>query len=101
MGKKDKLVKATVMADILKTADENGWDLHHDPTVVERVRNAIVRNIATYGKRYCPCVIIRILPEEKREQYICPCKAAKTDIEEEGRCRCQLYFRKEQGVGKL
>ena len=79
---KYKITKEIVMADIVKAAEKNGWDLNPDKKVVERVRNGIVKNIDTYGERYCPCVIIRVVAEEKRKDYICPCVNAKNEVED-------------------
>ena len=89
-----KITKEIVMSDIIKAADENGWDLNPNPKAVERVRNGIVKNIDKYGERYCPCVIISVVAEEKRKNYICPCVNAKNEIEEDGKCRCNLFWKK-------
>lgn len=49
----------------------------------QTVLNDLKRNKEKYGKRYCPCSIIR------NEDTICPCKEFREM--EEGTCHCQLY----------
>jgi ferredoxin-thioredoxin reductase catalytic subunit len=93
---KYKVTKEVVMEDIIRNAEKNGWDLNPDKKAVERVRNGIVKNIEKYGERYCPCVIISVVKEEKRKDYICPCVNAKAEIEEDNQCHCSLYFKKEE-----
>lgn len=64
----------------------------------ERVRNAVIRGLARnqlrYGRRYCPCRIRKGVPEEDAT-IVCPCVYHREEIEAEGRCHCNLFFRKD------
>ncbi|NYT19995.1 MAG: hypothetical protein GKC08_06885 [Methanosarcinales archaeon] len=46
-----------------------------------------------YGKRYCPCRIIKG-NEEEDKKIICPCIYLKEEIENDGKCHCELFFKK-------
>lgn len=53
----------------------------------EELKNTVLdglqRNKDKYGKRYCPCSIIR------NDDTICMCK----EFKEEGTCHCGLYIK--------
>ncbi|MDN7024036.1 ferredoxin:thioredoxin reductase [Methanoculleus sp. FWC-SCC1] len=75
-------------------ARENDLILNPD----ERVRNAVLQGLARnqirYGVRYCPCRIRKGVAEEDA-QIACPCAYHREEIEAEGRCHCNLFFRKD------
>ncbi|WP_349238263.1 ferredoxin-thioredoxin reductase catalytic domain-containing protein [Methanoculleus sp. 7T] len=66
----------------------------------ERVRDAVIRGLARnqlrYGRRYCPCRIRRGVPEDDAK-IACPCAYHQEEIASEGKCRCNLFFRKMRG----
>ena len=95
MGKYD-VTKEIIMGDFLRVAKENNWDINPNKKVVKAVCNGFVKNFVEYGYKYCPCVIMRVVAEEKRKDYICPCVNSKTDVTDDGRCHCNLFFRKEE-----
>ena len=53
--------------------------------VKETVLAGLKRNKDKYGKRYCPCSLIR------DEDTVCMCKEFREM--EEGTCHCQLYVK--------
>ncbi|WOX58695.1 ferredoxin-thioredoxin reductase catalytic domain-containing protein [Methanoculleus receptaculi] len=67
-----------------------------------RVRNAVIRGLARnqlrYGRRYCPCRIRKGVPEEDAK-IACPCVYHLDEIAGEGKCHCNLFFRKD-AVGR-
>lgn len=74
-------------------AEENGFKLNPDRTVVEGLIKGLLLNEEKYGERYCPCRIVTGNPEEDRDK-ICPCKWHKEEIERDGNCHCKLFFKK-------
>lgn len=76
------------LEDIQKTAEQRGWNLNPDAKVVENIIKVQNRNLLKFGEYYCPCKIKRI------PQNICPCEEAAEEIETDGHCHCNLYFKK-------
>jgi ferredoxin-thioredoxin reductase catalytic chain len=89
----DELVEE-IRAWAEKFAREHDLVLNPD----ERVRNAVLRGLARnqlrYGMRCCPCRVRKGVPEEDAE-IACPYIYHRDEIEAEGRCRCNLFFRKD------
>ena len=95
-----KLVESDIARNLIEertrmkcavSARENGWVLNPDKKKLEAVYKGLVRNMVLWGKMYCPCVIIKVVPEKERVDYICPCKKAKTQIETDSICKCRLF----------
>lgn len=53
--------------------------------VKETVLAGLQRNKEKYGKRYCPCSLVR------DDDTVCMCKEFREM--EEGMCHCQLYIK--------
>jgi len=74
-------------------AEKNGFRLNPDETQLATVLRGLARTKAKFGQRYCPCRL-RSGDPEKDKAIICPCIYHKDEIEKEGSCHCNLYFRK-------
>ncbi len=73
-------------------AKKNGFKLNPDEKTVERVIDGLLRNKEKYGEEYCPCRRVSGDKEEDTKK-ICPCFWHKDEIEKDGHCFCQLYFK--------
>ena len=70
-------------------AEDNGYIINpiegvREPTIAE-----LERNKEKYGDYYCPCRSQRV------KANVCPCIHHKTEIEENGCCYCELFFKKD------
>lgn len=69
------------------------WFTNYEPMIKvtdnkeikETVLAGLKRNKELYGKRYCPCSLIRT------DETVCMCKEFQEM--EEGTCHCQLYVK--------
>ena len=73
-------------------AKEKGFALNTDDRQFTAVIRGLVRNRLRHGERYCPCRI-RTGDPEKDRLIICPCVHHGKEIESEGHCHCNLFFR--------
>ncbi len=73
-------------------AKEKGLALNTDDRQFTAVIRGLVRNRLKHGERYCPCRI-RTGDPEKDRLIICPCVHHGKEIESEGHCHCNLFFR--------
>lgn len=76
-------------------ADKAGYDLNPDQEVFDTIIEGLAKNRVEHGFQYCPCRII-VGDKEKDKDKICPCKWHKEEIEEDGQCHCQLFFKKSE-----
>lgn len=74
-------------------AEKNNFQLNPDREVVKRIIKGLLENEKKYGFRYCPCRRIAGNLEEDRPK-ICPCAWHRMEIEKQGHCLCNLFFRK-------
>jgi ferredoxin-thioredoxin reductase catalytic chain len=77
-----------------KFAHKHGFILNPDEKRLETVIRGLVRNKSRFGALYCPCRIRSGDPETDKK-IICPCVYHKDEIDKEGSCHCNLYFRNE------
>lgn len=77
---------------IKKYAKEKGLTINPDDRQFNAVLRGLVRNRLRHGERYCPCRIRSGDPEKDR-LIICPCTYHAKEIEGEGHCHCNLFFR--------
>lgn len=57
----------------------------------ESVLTGLTRNQIIYGKKYCPCFMVK-----ESDNRICPCTiGVKEEIPTEGKCHCGIYCTKE------
>ena len=75
-------------------ANENAWVLNPDKKILDTVIRGLARNKQKFGEQYCPCRL-RSGDKEKDRVIICPCIYHKDEIALDGRCHCQLYYRKD------
>ena len=73
-------------------AAEKGYALNTDDRQFNAVIRGLVRNKLKHGEKYCPCRIRSGDPEKDR-LIICPCAHQEKEIEAEGHCHCNLFFR--------
>jgi ferredoxin-thioredoxin reductase catalytic subunit/rhodanese-related sulfurtransferase len=80
---------------INKVNKQFGFVQNPQEEVNEGVAMGLARNKLIYGKRYCPCFIVKGKTQEERKKEnnrICPCKPAlEQEIPNEGVCHCGLF----------
>jgi len=76
-----------------KYAEEKGFKLNPDTEALQRLARGVLENERRHGKRYCPCRRVSGNPEEDANK-ICPCVFHLKEIEKNGHCLCNLYFKK-------
>jgi len=85
-----------ILSWIRKYAKEKGLAINPDDRQFTAVVRGLVRNRLKHGERYCPCRIRSGDPEKDR-LIICPCSFHGKEIEAEGHCHCNLFFKAEGG----
>ena len=83
-----------------KFVPTRGLILNPDWEVVEPLLEGLLTNGARYGARTCPCRPAMGIKEKDRD-LVCPCAYADADIEEYGRCYCELFVSQDWIDGKL
>ncbi len=73
-------------------AEEHGFRLNPDAKIVEGTIKGLLENEKKHGQRYCPCRRVTRNREEDKK-IICPCIFHKKEIETQGHCLCQLFFK--------
>ena len=81
-----------ILAWVNQYAREKGYALNTDDRQFNAVLRGLVRNKLKHGEKYCPCRIRSGDPEKDR-LIICPCTHHEKEIEAEGHCHCNLFFR--------
>jgi ferredoxin-thioredoxin reductase catalytic subunit len=73
-------------------AEKKGLRLNPDEEMLDLVIEGLANNEIRHGKHYCPC---RILSGDKDEdrKIVCPCIYHMDEIENDGNCHCELFFR--------
>ncbi|MEW6041296.1 MAG: ferredoxin-thioredoxin reductase catalytic domain-containing protein [Elusimicrobiota bacterium] len=84
--------KEKVREFVTKYARLSGFKLNPDSAILEIVIEGLARNKEKYGKYYCPCRRVTGNPEEDRKK-ICPCVWHKDEINQQGHCLCNLYYK--------
>ncbi|HIJ07436.1 MAG: Ferredoxin thioredoxin reductase beta chain [Methanomicrobiales archaeon 53_19] len=89
----DEIEAARLIRDWVKRyAEENGYVLNPDPKQLDAVIRGLARKMVRNGERYCPCRILSGDPDVDK-QIICPCIYHKDEIDRDGHCHCNLFFR--------
>jgi ferredoxin-thioredoxin reductase catalytic chain len=83
-----------ILDSVAEYAKKHGYQLNSEDKKLENVIKGLARNMHRFGDKYCPCRI-RSGDEEKDKQIVCPCKFHEQEIEEQGSCHCNLFFKKE------
>jgi len=101
--KEDYLEQEKLEGEILAWAKEyaakHSYVLNPDEKKLRVVIKGLARNLTKHGARYCPCRV-RTGEQEKDRLIICPCIYHEKEIEQEGMCHCNLFFRWQES-GKL
>ncbi|MBU2567595.1 MAG: ferredoxin:thioredoxin reductase [Elusimicrobia bacterium] len=87
-----KQAKERIRRVIEKYCSVTGYKLNPDAEIVETVLEGLARNKIKYGRYYCPCRIVTGKPAEDQPKA-CPCRWHKEEIERDGHCHCNLFFR--------
>jgi len=71
-----------------KVVNQFNWAFNPKEEIVERVLKGLTNNKIKYGKRYCPCFVVKFDESDR----ICPCKVAiEKEIPEDGVCHCGIF----------
>lgn len=81
---------AELIAYYEKYASERGIRLNPNRKVVEGIVRALVEKEESFGYPYCPCRVMSG-DEDKDTQIVCPCVFHLKEIEQDGRCKCNLF----------
>ncbi len=73
-------------------AKETGFRLNPDAKIAEGTIRGLLENEKKHGERYCPCRRVTGDKEEDKK-IICPCVYHKKEIQTQGHCLCQLFFK--------
>ena len=96
---KERLEQEKLEEEILASAKEyaakHGYVLNPDEKKLRVIIKGLARNMIKHGAQYCPCRL-RIGDTEKDRAIICPCIYHEKEIAEEGRCHCNLFFRRKE-----
>lgn len=75
-----------------KYAKKMGFKLNPDKEALAYVLEGLATRKVKFGRRYCPCRVVTGDEEEDRK-IICPCIYHKDEIEQDGKCHCELFFK--------
>lgn len=92
MTEEEEALYGEILSWVRKYAEEKGLALNPDDRQLNAVIRGLVRNRLRHGERYCPCRI-RSGDPEKDWLIICPCTHHGKEIESEGHCHCNLFFK--------
>ena len=71
-----------------KVVKQFNWEFNPDEEVVDRVLKGLANNKIKYGKRYCPCFVVKFDETDR----VCPCKPAiEKEIPQDGVCHCGIF----------
>lgn len=73
-------------------AKEQGFKLNPDDKIVSGIIKGLLKNKKEKGELYCPCRRVTGSKEEDIK-IICPCIYHISEIKENGRCHCNLFFK--------
>ena len=83
-----RMAEISVRAVSLGFSVQEKCILNPDLKALGKIYMALAKNIVKHGKPYCPCRI-RFHPGN-----VCPCTSVRSDILENGHCKCRLFFAK-------
>lgn len=69
--------------------------LNKDAVLVAEIKEALRKNVKLYGKPFCPCVNPEKYHSENAQDYVCPCKDFRENVEIGESCCCGLYIKEE------
>lgn len=91
MDEKEK-VKQDMYEWTAKYAEKKGLRLNPDSEMLDLVIEGLANNKIKHGKHYCPCRIVSG-NEKEDKKIICPCIYHLDEIEKDGSCHCDLFFK--------
>ena len=80
-----------------KHVEENGVQLNPDTDVTNKIVGLLLHNSEIKGETYCPCRVT-VGDPKKDKLIICPCVYSMGEIELQGRCHCNLFWKKQDTV---
>jgi len=83
-----------------KFAPKIGLIFNPDPEIVMPLVAGLLANKNRYGYPSCPCRLA-CGEYDNDKDIICPCDYARPDIEEFGKCYCELYVNQDFIDGKI
>lgn len=84
------------MLKILKRCLELRFKVSKEDIVLTgEIKDKLARNKKLYGERYCPCVPCGFYSAENHEDFICPCKEFREEVQVGETCHCGLYVKEE------
>lgn len=69
--------------------------LNEDRELVKEICAALRENKKLYGKPYCPCVPSYKYATQNEQDYVCPCKDFRENVDMGEMCHCGLYIKEE------
>ncbi len=66
-----------------KIANERGLVLNTESSRVDKIIGLLTKAKLSYNTYSCPC---------KNDHPICPCDALSQEINQDGHCRCRLFY---------
>ena len=75
-----------------KYANKVGYRLNPDREALDYVLDGLAIKLEKFGRRYCPCRIVTGNEDEDRK-IVCPCIYHKKEVERDGNCHCELFFK--------
>lgn len=83
-----------VLQDSKQYAESKGFSLNEDEKILKAVISALAKNTEEKGRPYCPCRPLEGNEEEDNKK-VCPCAWHLKEIEEDGHCKCRLFYAKQ------
>ena len=77
---------------VKKIGIKKGWALNPDSEIVNTILDGLNNNFKKHGRYYCPCRVVTG-DKEVDKKISCPCAFSDDEVEKDGRCHCQLYFK--------
>jgi ferredoxin-thioredoxin reductase catalytic subunit len=78
-----------IEARVDKFAKINGFVFHDTKA---KVLEGLKQRKSRYGDHYCPCRVVH--QNADNSKIVCPCVYAKEEVERDGHCHCNLFFKK-------
>lgn len=79
---------------IINYSLKSGYSLNKNKEILDLILTGLSKNKEKYGYPYCPCRIITGNTLKDKDK-ICPCKYHIKEIENNGSCHCNLFYKKE------
>lgn len=84
--------KEKIQQWVNRYALNNGYSLNKNKESLDLIITGLASRKEKYGHQYCPCRVITGNNSIDKD-FICPCKNHKIDIEKNGSCHCNLFYK--------